>query len=38
MTFLFLADSRLPLPHTGDEGIVECQWFDISEALQYERM
>ncbi|MBP6921380.1 NUDIX domain-containing protein [Candidatus Gracilibacteria bacterium] len=38
MTFLFLADSSLALPQGDDEGIIDCQWFDISDALQYERM
>jgi len=34
MTFLFLADSELPLQETGDEGIIECQWFDITDVFQ----
>ncbi len=37
MTFLFLADSTLPLPDNKDDGISSCQWMDISEVLQYER-
>lgn len=36
MTFLFLADSTLPLPDNKDEGIASCQWRDIEEVLQYE--
>lgn len=35
MTFLFLADSELPLQKTWDKGIMDCQWFDITEALQF---
>lgn len=38
MTFLFLADSTLPLPDNKDEGIASCQWVDISEVLQYGRI
>lgn len=38
MTFLFLADSTLPLPDIRDDGIASSQWLDISEALQYERI
>jgi len=38
MTFLFLGDSTLPLPDNKDDGIASCQWMDISEALQYERI
>ncbi len=37
MTFLFLADSTLPLPDNKDDGIASCQWMDIAEVLQYER-
>ena len=36
MTFLFLADSTLPLPDNKDDGIASCQWMDIAEVLQYE--
>jgi hypothetical protein len=38
MAFLFLADSTLPLPEKSDEGIEDCRWVDIEEALQNERM
>lgn len=38
MTFLFLADSTVPLPENSDEGIESCQWVEIEEALQDERM
>ena len=38
MTFLFLADSTLPLPDTQDDGIASVRWVDIEEALQYERI
>lgn len=38
MTFLFLADSILPLPDIRDDGIASSQWVDILEALQYERI
>ena len=38
MTFLFLADSTLPLPDIRDDGIASSQWLNISEALQYERI
>ncbi|MCB9806381.1 NUDIX domain-containing protein [Candidatus Peribacteria bacterium] len=38
MTFLFLADSTLPLPDIKDTGIASCTWVDIEEALQNERI
>jgi 8-oxo-dGTP pyrophosphatase MutT (NUDIX family) len=38
MTFLFFADSTLPLPDIRDDGIASSQWVDITEALQYERI
>lgn len=37
MTFLFLADSTLPLPDNKDDGIASCQWMDIEKALQNAR-
>lgn len=37
MTFLFLADSTIPLPDNKDDGIASCQWMDIAEVLQYQR-
>lgn len=37
MTFLFLADSTIPLPDNKDEGVASCQWMDIEEVLQHER-
>lgn len=38
MTFLFLADSTIPLPNNSDDGIERCQWIDLSEASQHERI
>ncbi len=38
MTFLFLADSTIPLPNNSDDGIEKCQWIDLSEARQHERI
>lgn len=38
MTFLFLADSTLPLPDIIDDGVASCQWVEIEKALQDERM
>lgn len=38
MTFLFLADSTLPLPDNRDDGVASCQWVEIEKALQYERI
>lgn len=38
MTFLFLADSTLPLPDITDDGVASVRWIDMAEALQHERM
>mgnify|MGYP003463050457 FL=1 len=38
MTFLFLADSTLPLPDITDDGVASVRWIDMAEVLQYERM
>ncbi len=38
MTFLFLADSTLPLPDIRDDGVASVCWLDIAEMLQYERI
>ena len=37
MTFLFLADSTLPLPDNKDDGVASVRWIDIAEVLQYGR-
>lgn len=37
MTFLFLADSTLPLSDNKDDGVASVRWIDIAEVLQYER-
>lgn len=37
MTFLFLADSTLPLPDNKDDGVASVRWIDIVEVLQYGR-
>lgn len=38
MTFLFLADSTIPLPDITDDGVASVRWIDIAEALQNERI
>ena len=38
MTFIFLADSTLPLPDIRDDGVASVCWLDIAEMLQHERI